>query len=104
MKTSNNSGAMSPIFFILSPCVWENNGLLNKRYWDDLDIIDEGHSWDNVSQFYLNLGYPWTNVNIILTTMMALKSAIQKMSLSSYLENVGQGHHLHKLLYLMTDF
>ena len=30
MKTLNISGSMPLIFFILSPCVWENNGLLNK--------------------------------------------------------------------------
>ena len=39
-----------PIFFIFSPCVWENNGLLNKSYWDELDIIDQGHSKGNVWQ------------------------------------------------------
>ena len=39
---------MPPIFFILSPCFWENNGLPNKKYWDDLDIIDQGHGKGNV--------------------------------------------------------
>ena len=37
VKTSNISGAMQPIFSILFPCVWENNGILNKNYWDDLE-------------------------------------------------------------------
>ena len=31
VKTSNISGTIQPIFFILSPCVRENNGLLNKN-------------------------------------------------------------------------
>ena len=39
---------MKTDFFILSPYVWENNGLLNKNYWDDLDIIDQGHSKGNI--------------------------------------------------------
>ena len=56
--TSNISGTMTPIFFILSPYVWENNGLLNKNYWDDLDIIDQGHSKGKISQFFLYLDYP----------------------------------------------
>ena len=49
VKTSNISGTMQPIFFILLPCVWENNGLLNNRYWHDLDITDKGHSKDSIS-------------------------------------------------------
>ena len=49
---------------------WENNGLLNKNYWDHLDIIDQGHSKGNVSQFFSYLGYPWTNFNQISITMM----------------------------------
>ena len=36
---------------LVAPCVWENNGLLKKNYWDDLDSIDEGHGKGNVSQF-----------------------------------------------------
>ena len=40
---------MQPLFFILSPCLRENNGLLNKNYWDNLDIIDQDHSKGNVS-------------------------------------------------------
>ena len=70
-KPSNISGTIQPIFFILSPYVWKNNWLLNKNYWDDLDIIDQGHSKCNVWQFCLYLGYPWTNFNQISTTMMA---------------------------------
>ena len=35
------------IFFILSPRVWKNNGLLIKNYCDDLDIIDQGHTKHN---------------------------------------------------------
>ena len=31
----------------------ENNGLLVENYWDDLDIIDQGHSKANVSQLYI---------------------------------------------------
>ena len=57
VKTLNISGTMPQIFFILSPCVWENE-ILNKNYWDDLDIIDQGHSKGNVSHFCLYLGYP----------------------------------------------
>ena len=49
MKTSNISGTMQPIFFILLPCVWENNGLLNNRYGQDFDITDKGHSKDSIS-------------------------------------------------------
>ena len=41
LKTSNISGTMQTIFFIFfSPCVLENNALLNKNYWDELDVID----------------------------------------------------------------
>ena len=31
VRTSNISGTMPPIFFILSPGVWENNRLINKN-------------------------------------------------------------------------
>ena len=34
------------------------------------DIIDEGRSNGNVSQFYIYLCYPWTNLNKISTTMV----------------------------------
>ena len=71
VKTSNIFGTMLPIFFIRSSHVWENNGLLNKNYWDALDIIDQGHSAGNISQFCLYLGNPWTIFNNISTTMMA---------------------------------
>ena len=54
---------MQPFFFILSPCVWKNNDLLNKNYWYDIDIIDQSHNKRNVSQFCLYLSYPWTNLN-----------------------------------------
>ena len=47
-----------------------NNGLLNKIYWHDLDIIHEDHSKGNISQFCFYLGYPWTNFNEISTAMM----------------------------------
>ena len=57
---------------------WENNRLLNKNYWDDLDIIDQGHSKGSISQFCLYLGYPWTNFNTILTTKMASWPAKKK--------------------------
>ena len=60
-KENRISLTMPPIFFILSPYVGENNELLNKNYWDDLEIVDQGHSKDNVLQFCLYLGYPWTN-------------------------------------------
>ena len=53
------------------------NGLLNKKYWDDFDIIDQGHSKADVSQFGLYLGYPWTNFNQITTTMMAMWPATE---------------------------
>ena len=33
VKAWNISGAMPPIFFILSQNVWENNGILNNNYW-----------------------------------------------------------------------
>ena len=94
-ETSNISGTVPPIFFILSPCVLENNGLLNKNYWNELDIIDQGKG--NVSQFCLYLGYHWTNLNKIRTTMM------QKNVLPSDSENVEHGHHLH-FRYYTTDF
>ena len=42
----------------LTPCVLKNNGLLNKTYWDNLDIIDHSRTIGNVSQFCLYLGYP----------------------------------------------
>ena len=35
----------------------ENNWLLNKNYLDDLDIIDQGHSKGDISQFCLYLCY-----------------------------------------------
>ena len=82
-----------PIFFILSRYVWENNGLLNKNYWDDLEVIDQGHGYGNISEFYLYLGYPWTNFNKISTTMMASRPATKNV-LSFDLKNVGHGHHL----------
>ena len=34
--------------FILSAYVWEYNGLLNKNYFDDLDITDQGHIKDKL--------------------------------------------------------
>ena len=52
VKTSNISGIMLQIFLILSPYVWEDNELLTKSYWDDLDIIDQGHSNGKVVQLY----------------------------------------------------
>ena len=93
------SGTLPPIIFFLPPYVSENNWLLNKNDWDDLDIIDQGHSDDNISKLFLYLGYPWTNFNKTLTTMMASMSATRKKRnvISSDLDNVGQGHHLHKL-------
>ena len=45
-------------FFIM--CLG-NNGPLNKYYWDDLDIIDQGHSKDDESQFCFYLDDPWAN-------------------------------------------
>ena len=51
VEKSNISGTSPPMFFNLSPCVSLNNGLLNENYWDDLDIINQGHSKGNVSQF-----------------------------------------------------
>ena len=74
-----------------------------KNYGDDLDIIDRGHCKGNISQFCLYLGYPWTNFNQISTTMMASWLATQKV-ISSDLENVDQGHHLQKILYLSYLF
>ena len=35
IKTSN----ICDYSTILSPCVWENNWLINKNYWDELDVI-----------------------------------------------------------------
>ena len=32
VETSNIAGTMPAIFYILSPYVWTNNGLLNKNY------------------------------------------------------------------------
>ena len=89
----------STTFLILSPYVWERNGLLNQNYWDDFDIIDQGHSKDNFSQFFLYLGNLWTNFNKISTTMMESWPATKKV-LSSDLDNVDQVHHLQKSLYL----
>ena len=53
VKTSNISGKMQPILFIRSPRVWKNNVILKNDYWDDLNIIDQGHNKGNVSQFCL---------------------------------------------------
>ena len=39
VKTQNTCDNMTPIVFSLSPYVLENNRLLNKSYWDDLDIV-----------------------------------------------------------------
>ena len=69
VKTSNISGTMPLIKFILSPYVWKN-WLLNKNYWDDLGIIDQGHSKSDVSQFCLYLSYPWKFFYKISTMMM----------------------------------
>ena len=44
VKTSNIYDTIPLICFNLSQCVWENNGLLNKNYWNDLDSINQGHS------------------------------------------------------------
>ena len=58
--------------------VWKYNRLLNKKYWDDFDIIDQSHSKDSkgyVSQFCLHLCYPWTNFNQLSTTMMSSRPA-----------------------------
>ena len=38
-------------FFILYQCVCESNGLLNKNYWNDLDIIYQVRCKGYVSQF-----------------------------------------------------
>ena len=39
VNTANIPGTMPPIFFILSPYVWENNGLFNyTNYRDDLGV------------------------------------------------------------------
>ena len=38
VKISNISGIVPPSFFILSPQIWENNGLLNKNYCDTLTL------------------------------------------------------------------
>ena len=48
----------------------KNNGLLNITYWNDLDIIDQGQSKGNVSQFCIYLGYHWPFFKKILNTMM----------------------------------
>ena len=78
VKTSNVSGTVLLICFIRSANVWDNILLLNKNYWHDLDIVDEGNNMGNISQFCLYLGYPWTNFNKISTTMMALWPATKK--------------------------
>ena len=81
VKTSNISGIMPPIFLILSPYVWKNNGLLNNNYWDGLNIINQGHSKGNISQLCIYFDYPRTNFNKILTTIIPLWPAtiIQKL-------------------------
>ena len=81
MKTSNISATMPLIFFILSPCVWENNRLLNKIYWDNLYIIEQGHSNGNISQFCIYLDYPWTNFKKNLTTIMASQPAAKERTI-----------------------
>ena len=53
-------------FFILSLCVWENNGLLNKKILAWLYIIDQGHRKSNVSQFFLYPGFYWNNLTRFL--------------------------------------
>ena len=54
MKTSNISGNSFSIFF--HNVSWKNNRLFNINYWDDLDIIDQGHSHGNVLQFSVYFG------------------------------------------------
>ena len=49
VKALNISATIQLIFFLLSPCIWENNGLLNKNYWDGLDIIGQDHIRSKVS-------------------------------------------------------
>ena len=79
------------IFFNLSHWVWENNGLSNKNYWDDLDGINQGQIKDNVPQFRLYHGYTWTNFIQISTIYLWHRGQQTKSVITSYLENVGQG-------------
>ena len=62
---------MQPIFFTLSPCAKENNGILNKNYCDDLDIIDQGHIKVTLRNFAYISAILGPNFNKISTTMMA---------------------------------
>ena len=50
-KNSNIYGTMPPIVFFLSPCVWENNRILNKNYWDDLDKVIIIVTFHNFTEF-----------------------------------------------------
>ena len=144
VTTSNISGALPPIFFIVSPCVWEDDRLLNENYWGYLDIIDHAHS-KYTSRHFAYLGYPSTILTNFWRQFQTASCQQQKRIISSYLENVakiavsqllydrslpifygtdgnvvgdknvisadleniGQGHHLKKIIIsqlLYTDF
>ena len=96
-ETSNISGTTPPIIFILSPYVCDNDGLLNTNYYDDLDIIDEGHSKGNISKFCLFLGCPWNDLKKIRSQWWH-RGQQQKNVISSDIETVGQVYYLQKLL------
>ena len=84
------------IDFILSPYILENNGLLNNnKYWNELDIRDQGHSKGNVSHFCLYLGYPWINFNKI--TSLPKKPGLDKNTPSNF-RPISNLNNISKLL------
>ena len=62
---------------------------------DDLDIIDQGHSKGNVSQYCLYLGYHLTNFNKTPTTTMESRRAIKQLTLQLQVTVI-----IYKSLYL----
>ena len=55
-KTVKNriSGILQPIFFNFHPAFETINDLISKNYWNDLDIIDQGHSRVTFHNFALD--------------------------------------------------
>ena len=53
VKISNVSDTVSPIFFNLSPCIWKIIRLLNKNYWNDLDVYFTSFLISGISLYQL---------------------------------------------------
>ena len=75
------------------PFFREINELL-KNYWDDRNIMDQGHDKGNILKFCWYIGYRLTpQFKNISTTMIAPQPATKNVW-SSDLENIGKDHNL----------